>query len=198
MGQRLDIEISVSNKVDDALANTYYHWSAYTSSALPMVSDIITVYKQMGQEAFRSNPCVAAIHLLESTGAGLTELEMAKANGEFPGESFKPAVNRNEGLLAFTPEGMNETRGWAEGSVVIDIVHETVNFNVFSYFKNEDELKECFELSDEDLEEDYKITNLNYDPFNVSFEDWNDFCYQVLNGSGLYRLPSSELIMNIE
>ena len=163
-----------------------------------MVSDIITVYKQMGQEAFRSKPCVAAIHLLESTGAGLTELEMAKANDEFPGESFTPAVDRNEGLLAFTQEGMDETRGWAEAGVVIDIVHETVNFNVFSYYKDEAELKDMMGVSDEDFKDEFEITDLNYDPFNVSFKDWNDFCYQVLNGSGLYRLPSGELIMNIE
>ena len=34
MGQRLNIEIKKDSKV---LANAYYHWSAYTSSALQML-----------------------------------------------------------------------------------------------------------------------------------------------------------------
>ena len=34
MGQRLNIEIKKDSKV---LANSYYHWSAYTSSALQML-----------------------------------------------------------------------------------------------------------------------------------------------------------------
>lgn len=39
MGQRLNIEIKSKGKV---VANCYYHWSAYTMSALQLTKEIIS------------------------------------------------------------------------------------------------------------------------------------------------------------
>lgn len=44
MGQRLNIEIMKNDKV---LANAYYHWSAYTSSALELCAYIIEEIKNV-------------------------------------------------------------------------------------------------------------------------------------------------------
>lgn len=57
MGQRLNIEIKENNKV---LANSYYHWSGYTSSALLLTEKILDAIKSTKHD----NSTVMAIRLL--------------------------------------------------------------------------------------------------------------------------------------
>lgn len=102
MGQRLNIEIRDG---DVTLANSYYHWSAYSGSALCILKEIIHAYHS--EESVRMLDI--AVNLLQATGAGVDEVERARINadesGRFSGIQFKDAVNRNEGLLAVTNEG---------------------------------------------------------------------------------------------
>ena len=47
MGQRLNVELLI----DDGLySNCYYHWSAYSSSAIAQALDIINKYKKIADE----------------------------------------------------------------------------------------------------------------------------------------------------
>jgi len=124
MGQRLNIEICNNT---ETLANAYYHWSAYTSSALELTRRIIEAYNDMPKI---ENDLKLAVMLLQATGAGASEKEQERIllDGRFCGISFAEAVDRDNGLLAVTEEGMAETRDWAEGTVTINI--EKKNFFV--------------------------------------------------------------------
>jgi len=126
MGQRLNIEIVNG---ETSLANCYYHWSAYTSSALSLTKTIIDAY-------YDSKLIVGlkmAVELLEATGAGVNTLERAgieKCQKEFDGITFKDAASRNLGLISVTEEGKEVTRKWEEGRVTIDLGSETFCFDV--------------------------------------------------------------------
>ena len=114
MGQRLNIEI---NKNGELLANAYYHWSGYTRTALALTSMILV----KSEEIKNTNDVLYAIELLETTGARLTNDEIKYAKSIGIDKKFEPAVSRNEGLIAISEKGMNETRFWEEARVEIDI-----------------------------------------------------------------------------
>ena len=96
MGQRLNIEIVNG---ETSLANCYYHWSAYTGSALNLTKHIIDSY-------YDSEAIVGlkmAIELLEATGGGVNETERAeiqKQPKKFGSFEFKDCTNRNNGLIS--------------------------------------------------------------------------------------------------
>lgn len=133
MGQRLNVEI---HKNGEVLANSYYHWGAYTSSALNLTNMILRqVESENNQE---ENEILYAISLLESTGAHLTDDELAFAQKIEPNRSFKLATSRNDGLIAISEKGIEDTRRWEEGRVEIDILTRTVKFDVLHMYSKED------------------------------------------------------------
>ena len=75
MGQRLNIQIEATDTDTNetkVLANCYYHWSGYTSSAMELVYEMVSsgIYN-----LDISDPVEKAIRLLEETGAGLAKDE---------------------------------------------------------------------------------------------------------------------------
>ena len=82
MGQRLNIQIEANNPDTNetkVLANCYYHWSGYTSSALELVYEVVSsgIYN-----LDISDPVEKAIRLLEETGAGLAKDELTDTYNE--------------------------------------------------------------------------------------------------------------------
>lgn len=140
MGQRLNIEIVNKGAL---LANCYYHWSAYTASALYLTKTIIDKF----DETSMLGSVKDAVELLESTGGGINDSEralMAKQPNRFANIDFKPATSRTDGLISVTEAGMNKTRDWEEGRVTIDISEQTFDFCVISeYTKDEYEDEYC-------------------------------------------------------
>lgn len=159
MGQRLNIEIKIGGKVQ---ANAYYHWSGYTSSAAQLTHVILTDYPNISE----NNDLIKAIRILETTQAGLTLQERARANKLFPDVGFLQCGGRNDGLIAFSPEDMKETRAWEEGRVTIDFDCKLVKFNVW-WTHTIEEYKEEY---GEELPEVSKRSLLVF-----SFDDFNDF-----------------------
>ena len=104
MGQRLNIEMKSKGKV---VANCYYHWSAYTMTALQLTKEIISNFDDIKVD----DDVKRAVKLLELTGAGYSD--------------------RDNGLIATTEEEMNDTRYWEEGRVTIDMDNKIFDFNVF-------------------------------------------------------------------
>lgn len=139
MGQRLNIEI-VNGK--DTVANAYYHWSAYTADAINLTNKILTVV-----DGVKGTPLERAVKLLELTGAGVNEMERSRIEkditGRFDNIEFRDCINRNEGLLAVTDEGIKETRSWEEGRVTIHLDSRTIDFSVY------------WEVVRDEYEEDY-------------------------------------------
>lgn len=146
MGQRLNITIT---KNGERLANAYYHWSAYSEASLQLAESIIKNLKLIQNTNF--NDITKAIILLQFTNAGLTIDELEYAGNhlndfEKNQELFHIAVNRNEGLIAISEEGMNETESYEEGRVTIDIGKNTFLWEVYStYTRSELELDLEFE-----------------------------------------------------
>lgn len=153
MGQRLNIEIQ---RKDKTLANAYYHWSAYSSSACEITKQIVNYINSNQQN---SDDVLYAIRILEHTGAGLTDnspSELKMAQNMFPNESFQECKGRNFGLLSITDAGMLETRSWEEGRVTINLDNNTINFAVYWEYDPDEEdcydIKPQFEKLDLDLE----------------------------------------------
>lgn len=184
MGQRLNIEIKKGDKV---LANSYYHWDAYSQSACEHAISIAEFIETNQQNC---DDVLYAIRILEHTGAGLTdnvltedEIEFAKkmyseegfnewlnnhkhselktAQSLFPDKKFQECTGRNNGLLAITEGGMEETRRWEEGRMTINLDDNSVSFDVIwspdeEFLKEEDRTKEI-------IETDIDFTNIPFD-----------------------------------
>lgn len=186
MGQRLNVEI---HKNGEPLANAYYHWSGYTDSALNITSDIIYCVSNGKLASFIDpywsciDPIRAAILILESTGAGISEEEREYINQEYQ-EKFKNAlldlclkpIDRNQGLISISEKGMEITRKWEEGRVTIDIERRTVNFDVFFYMTENEYVRE--EYSDVPYKD---LPVLNMDPFDIPFDRFYEFAEFVGN-----------------
>lgn len=212
MGQRLNIEIK---KGDKTLANAYYHWSAYSSSACGMAVDIMNFMKENPQSC---DDVLYAIRLLEHTGAGLThfnpseeEKEQAKnlykseyyekwlarpserktAMDMFPNEVFKNCYGRNEGLLAITEYGINETRDWEEGRVTIDIGEQRVGFDVYRDASAFDDAE-----SEEEETLNLELSYLSYEDLLKLQEILDD--YAKCRYFKTYKLPDGRIIAFIE
>lgn len=103
MGQRLNIEIRKDDKV---LANAYYHWSGYTSSALGLTNEILENIDNVNFD----NDVVRAVKLLEVTGAGLTLSEIDNLSEDMKNINFKKAIDRSQGFIAISEKEIKNTQ----------------------------------------------------------------------------------------
>lgn len=153
MGQRLVVEIK---KDDNPVANAYYHWSAYTDSSLEVLKQTLENYNELKESCVNENgeidAVLVAVKMLENTGAGLTQNEMEEMKKLYPNIDFKKAVDRNEGLISITEAEMEDSRGWSEGIIFIDLDSEMISFYVISELSccDEDTLYSLSELIDRD------------------------------------------------
>lgn len=169
MGQRLNIEIKKKGE-DKILANCYYHWSAYTGSALELTKEIISNSINLQKN---DTDTMKAIKLLQSTGAGLTE-ENYNALSEEDKKYCQLAQNRNLGLISFTEKGIEDTRKWEEGRVVIEfdfnsdyVITPNVNIDFGVYWGDTLEDKKEY---DEDFDEN-NLIEFDFDLSNMSLQD---------------------------
>ena len=182
MGQRLNIQFEDNTGV---LANAYYHWSGYTSSAMLLTNKIIS--SDLIDDTSISNK-VKAVKLLELTGAGLTRDEF---NDDFPSHLYKESKDRSEGLIAISKEGIEETQSWEETRVTIDLDTNEINFRVYWDVNIE-------EYDPEDIakipEESYD-SELDYE--DVSFEKfpelYKEFDLNYSKGKYIVNTPESRL-----
>ena len=179
MGQRLNIQIEMYTSDSNerkVLANAYYHWSGYTSSAYELVK-MIAESHYCDEECTFMDPVEKAIRLLEATGAGLTKDEFTEA---YPESKYKLATNRNDGLIAISDAGMFETQNWEEARVTINLTTGMVDMGGVYYLDEVDEEEE--EGTTEDipkLEHDlytsiYDFTKV-YNEFHEKVESKNKY-----------------------
>lgn len=187
MGQRLNIEIVSDGTL---LANCYYHWSAYTDSALTLTELIIEKFYDSDMSPSIKN----AVELLESTGAGVNEqerIEIKKFPNKFVGIDFKKATDRNCGLISVTENGMEETQQWEEGRVTIDILNEIVSFDVFWTYSKEEYVVIYADEDDVQLS-DLPVCRLDLD--KIPFEDIGEF-RSLVDGSTAARNLDDDTVM---
>ena len=186
MGQRLNVEILNEGK---PIANSYYHWSAYTPPAISITEEIIEGYNETSE----ISPLRIAVEILQRTGAGVPQDERARIDsdttGRFKKIEFAEAKSRNDGLIAVTEEGMNETRAWEEGRVEIDIGNETVNFMVLYEMSNSE--YEEYEGENEVID----IPSVDYDFFSpCKFSDFHKFVDIVVSNPQGVRIGENHII----
>jgi len=176
MGQRLNIEIISNGK---CLANAYYHWSAYSDSAIDLAIKIVRKYeyiKEYKRVNTENEKLLFAIRLLEVTGAGLfpSEIERAKdiikTNDNY-NIKFKPCINRNEGIIEFTEKGIEENRSWEEGRISIDIDNKTINYKVYDIIdeKSKEEIEKTENIKLVPMEIDFNFDKISFEKI---FELW--------------------------
>lgn len=175
MGQRLVISNRINGKEENTI---YYHWSAYTLSAIDEVNGLCEyVVKWINENrkdiflkmrSMYNNKTLNPTHMFNlacyNAVSGILyndkkSLEYISAIGGNPIPD-KP-LNRNEGLIAFSQAGREESLYWSEGTLPIDwaiegdqLDLEKTTFNLselfikikkeefLDWFENEDLLKE--------------------------------------------------------
>ena len=191
MGQRLNIQIEANNQTTDkteVLANCYYHWSGYTSSAMALVKEIVDsgVYNLVILD-----PVEKAIRLLEATGAGLAEDELT---GMYNTPKYKVSTDRNLGLIAISEEGKNSTVKYEESRVTINLTTGSINMSdmfydetyKFSSAKFATKLKNLYKLK-ADLNSSFDTFPSLYIELTENVYDSTDGCDMFVQEDCIYR-----------
>ena len=199
MGQRLNIEIR-RKKDNKILANSYYHWSAYTYPSLELADEIIeNIYGVIINDKVSDE--IKAIQLLQTTGAGLLEQEYNALNEEDK-KYCSLATNRDLGLISFTEKGMERTRAWEESRLTITIDFDNKEYD-FVGDKNRVDFEVYFPTSREEIEEYYRkelksgeinldeVVEFNFDLQDMKLNDIRLFMAkinQIKNNFGIFMI----------
>ena len=159
MGQRLVIQITDHG---EPIASAYYHWSAYTGSAAELTNDVLDWLDDADKSFTNKQKAVWALY---KTGARFNPIEESRLleHGIKNYYSFAfddKTVDRNNGLICVTEEGMQEHLNWEEGHVDIDIWFDEIYFNVIGIEAAEDYKKACKEY---DMDPFEKLPVLKFD-----------------------------------
>lgn len=174
MGQRLVVSVQNNGK---ELATIYYHWSAYTVSALYEVSKLVKCifnHKDETEEEFK----LRLIRFCEENGGGINgnSMEFRYIQDLYPNEIFqRENYSRNYGLIDLSERGRDQSHSWSEGDVEIYIDEERINNGVFGYFSSYDEYCDEVRSWGEDYEDDLMafedIPDIGYDLADIAIED---------------------------
>lgn len=179
MGQRLNLQIEMDipdRSESKVLANAYYHWSGYTSSAYELVK-MLADSPYCCEECTFTDTVEKAIRLLEATGAGLTEDEFTDT---YPESKYKLSTDRSAGLIAISEKGIKDTQYWEEARVTINLSTGMVDMGGVYYLDEVDD-------EDETLED---IPELEYDLHTSIYEFtkvYNEFQEKV-ESKGNYKV----------
>ena len=182
MGQRLVVTV---RKSEEDICKIYYHWSAYTMSALNEAQKIVdAIYN--GEDETTRELQLRLIRFCEENGGCI---DMAYDGSEakyiqsiFPEEEFNEDGNRNYGLIAISQDGMDNLQGLSEGDLTIDLDDERIyNDVMFCYDDNEEEFWENHDWFDED---DRVIETVGYDISEFDIGELNDVIRELKEVKG--------------
>ena len=201
MGQRLNIEIK-RKKDNKILANSYYHWSAYTYPSLELADEIIeNIYDIVINDKVSDE--IKAIQLLQTTGAGLLEQEYNALNEEDK-KYCSLAINRDLGLISFTEKGMEKTRAWEESRLTITIDFDNKEYD-FVGDRNRVDFEVYLPMSRKEIEEYYReelkrgkinldeVVEFNFDLQDMGLSDIRLFMAkinQIENNFGIFMIKN--------
>ena len=127
MGQRLVITANYKNQ---EIAKIYFHWSAYTVSALIEAYDLINAINISDYTTIEDLQ-LQLIRYCENNGGsvdgGAYSEEMKYVKFIFPKEEFKGNGNRNQGLIAISDVGRDEMQRYGEGDLIINFDSQEVS-----------------------------------------------------------------------
>ena len=196
MGQRLVITI---NKNDKDICKLYYHWSAYSFSALKETQDVVNCIFNHEDET-ESELLLRLIRFCEANGGGIDGVkeELEYIQSLYPNEVFKKdGYSRSYGLIALSERGMEQMQDWSEGDVTINLDEEKIYNGVFCYYDSLEEYNEMMQECDEEYEpkELEDITDIGYDLGEIDIADLDDLLNALRNvdwvcryGNEIYEL----------
>lgn len=167
MGQRLVITIHAFN---EDIAKIYYHWSAYTMSALQEARDIIDKVDWFNTSN-KDELVLCITRCLESCGGGVDFYDRKVFEEKYPDEEFSNDADRSYGLIAVSEDSMKRQEKWSEGDLTIDFDAEKVyNEVMFTYASDEEFKQGRIDAGFEDDDIDVKgIKKILLDPTEVHF-----------------------------
>ena len=174
MGQRL--VITVRNNGEE-LAKIYYHWSAYTVSALWEASKLAACIYNHKDETEKELK-LRLIRFCYENGGGISgeDYEFEYIRNMYPDEIFKEdGYSRSNGLISLSENGMQEAQGWSEGDIYFDIDDETIINGVFCGWDNIEDYNEEVRSWGEDYEDELlkfeDIPDIGYDLGTIAVKD---------------------------
>lgn len=196
MGQRLVILNSTPFvQTDDQLDTSaiYYHWSAYTDSAVVEITNLRDSVEDYYDKYYNSTSnrldffnlaCLNAI-----SGVAPQYEESIKYIESLTNQPYDSShVNRNDGMIGFTPTDIDHILDWSEGTVDINWVfdeygHPDIYKSTFCYESlvsswDVEDFKDAFDKTDSDVEQIKKI-KLNVDLYQVPLYE-SDILYDKL------------------
>ena len=200
MGQRL--VVTVKNNGKD-LAKIYFHWSAYTVSALMEARRIVDCICEEDYKTEKELQ-LRLIHFCEENGGGIDggsdSPEFKYIQNMFPNETFKSeGINRTYGLIALSENGMNDLQNWSEGNLDIILDEDLIINYVYFGYDNFEEYKENRSDWDDDFDKDMKledVPDIGYDLCEIGFDEIDDVIaelntvneFVVKNGNEIFEL----------
>lgn len=196
MGQRLVVTIQ---KNDKEIAKLYYHWSAYSFSALKETQEIVNCIFNHEDET-ESELLLRLIRFCEANGGGIdgVEEEFQYIQSLYPNEIFKKdGYSRSYGLIALSKQGMEEMQAYSEGDMTIDLDEEKIYNGVFSYYESLEEYNSEMQECDEEFEPKTldNIPDIGYDLGEIAISDLDDLLDKLRNvdwtcryGNEIYEL----------
>jgi hypothetical protein len=200
MGQRLVITVK-NNGVD--LAKIYYHWSAYSISALCEARDLVN-YICEHEDKTEKELQLRLIRFCEENGGGidggLDSKEWKYIQNMFPNATFKSeGIDRSYGLIALSEKGMDDIQNWSEGDVNIILDEDLILNYVYFGYEDIETYKECASEWDDDLDINMTIEDvpdIGCDLCEISFDEIDKVIkklhatgdYVVRNGKKVYML----------
>ena len=89
-------------------------------------------------------------------GAGLSKDSYEYMCNKYPNYEFRKAIDRNAGLIGITEKDIDDTRGWEEGRVTIDLDKEIIDAGLMIDYREIDEYEQdCI-----DNEEEFNLDNI--------------------------------------
>lgn len=165
MGQRLVVIINSNGK---DLANSYYHWDAYSLASLETIKPIVDF---LNADSLKNINESDAIKLLQISGAEVTdeELKYCEENNIEVKRQYEK-IDRNRGLIAVSKEEMTNSLDWAEGIIEIYVDEKKINYKV------------CWDALEDDYtaelrEEGKEITKINLELKDFPIVDFKDIPY---------------------
>lgn len=196
MGQRLVILNSTPFvQTDDQLDTSaiYYHWSAYTDSAVVEITNLRDSVEDYYNKYYNSTSnrldffnlaCLNAI-----SGVAPQYEESIKYIESLTNQPYDSShVNRNDGIISFTPTDIDDILDWSEGTVDINWIfkengHPDFDKSTFCYESlvssyDIEDFKEWFDKTDVDVERIKKI-KLDVDLYQIPLSE-SDILYDKL------------------
>lgn len=196
MGQRLVILNSTPFvQTDDQLDTSaiYYHWSAYTDSAVVEITNLRDSVEDYYNKYYNSTSnrldffnlaCLNAV-----SGIAPQYEESVRYIESLTNQPYDSShVNRNDGMIGFTPTDIDHILDWSEGTVDINWVfdeygHPDIYKSTFCYESlvsswDVEEFKDAFDKTDSDVEQIKKI-NLDVDLYQVPLYE-SDILYDKI------------------